>query len=289
MKNTRKKLLKFVIATFTVMASIVVTTTMTASAQYQSTIPPDKLLISKNTVTVVLNGEPYIGEAMIIDSTTYVGFREFSERCGASSIKWNDSEKTASATFNDLLTVYCDYKNGNIIANSAKVDCSSPILIINSRMYVPIRAISSAIDKEVSWDAKTFTVNVNDKRNINTVGDDLYWLSRIINAEAGTEPMDGKIAVGNVVLNRVKCPDYPDNIRDVIFDTEYGVQFTPTANGTVYEEPSKESIAAAIRCLNGENNIGDALFFVNPELAENTWVQDNCNLIDSIGEHSFYN
>lgn len=61
---------------------------------------------------------------------------------------------------------------------------------------------------------------------------DVYWLSHIINAEAGNQPMDGQIAVGNVVLNRVADKRFPNSVKEVVFDRRGGVaQFSPTADG----------------------------------------------------------
>lgn len=75
-------------------------------------------------------------------------------------------------------------------------------------MYVPIRAIASAFGMTVSWNDGEFAAYVS--RGDGTVtqwyeyykGDEVYWLSKIIEAESRGEPMRGKIAVGNVVLNR---------------------------------------------------------------------------------------
>ena len=63
---------------------------------------------------------------------------------------------------------------------------------------------------------------------------DVYWLSHIINAEAGNQPMDGQIAVGNVVLNRVADERFPNSVKEVVFDRRSGVaQFSPTADGSI--------------------------------------------------------
>ena len=59
---------------------------------------------------------------------------------------------------------------------------------------------------------------------------DLYWLSRIIYAESGAETLDGQIAVGNVVLNRMASKEFPDSIPGVIFDRVDGIQFEPVEN-----------------------------------------------------------
>lgn len=76
--------------------------------------------------------------------------------------------------------------------------------------------------------------------------DDLYVLSHIINAEAGSDSCshEHRIAVGSVVLNRVKAKDFPDTIREVVFQNN-PVQYTPTINGTFDNEPSEDSVETA--------------------------------------------
>ena len=63
---------------------------------------------------------------------------------------------------------------------------------------------------------------------------ELYWLSRIICAESGAESMSGQIAVGNVILNRVRSGSFPNTVEGVIFDRKDAVQFEPVSNGRVY-------------------------------------------------------
>ena len=58
--------------------------------------------------------------------------------------------------------------------------------------------------------------------------DDVYWLSRIISAESRGEPLEGQIAVGNVVLNRVRSSAYPNTIYGVIFDRKHGTRSNKT-------------------------------------------------------------
>ena len=117
---------------------------------------------------------------------------------------------------------------------------------------------------------------------------DLYWLSRIIHAESGGESFIGKCAVGNVVLNRVASSQFPGNIKDVIFDKKYGVQFTPAANGTIYNTPSEESVLAAKACLEGFSKSNSILYFLNPRIAENYWIINNRKYMFTIGNHDFY-
>ncbi|NLW27732.1 MAG: cell wall hydrolase [Hungateiclostridium saccincola] len=119
--------------------------------------------------------------------------------------------------------------------------------------------------------------------------DAVYWLSRIIHAEAQSEPYEGKVAVGNVVLNRVKSPGFPNTIYGVIFEYYKGIpQFTPVANGTIYNTPSKSSIQAAKDSLNGARPVGDSLYFFNPSKSAGTWIVKNRQYYKRIGNHVFY-
>lgn len=118
--------------------------------------------------------------------------------------------------------------------------------------------------------------------------EDLYWLSRIVHAESQGESFQGKLAVANCVLNRVKSDEYPDSIKEVIFDTKYGVQYQPTVNGSIYETPDSDSINAAKDALSGVNPVGDCLFFFNPDTASNFWISENREFYTAIGNHHFY-
>ena len=122
----------------------------------------------------------------------------------------------------------------------------------------------------VEWDGTQSTIQITSGSGPILSGeqayqaDVVYWLSRIIYAESGNQPLDGKIAVGNVVLNRVASPRFPNSVYEVIFQRN---QFTPAANGSINRTPSAESVVAAKLCLDGANTAGSALYFVNPTVA----------------------
>ena len=119
-------------------------------------------------------------------------------------------------------------------------------------------------------------------------GETLYWLSRIISAESRGEVLLGQMAVGNVVLNRVAHQNYPDTVKGVVFDRNYGVQFEPVANGTVYDEPTATSVLAAKLCLEGARVVADSLYFYAPALSAGTWIVANGKYYTTIGCHKFY-
>ena len=117
--------------------------------------------------------------------------------------------------------------------------------------------------------------------------DDVFWLARIIHAEAANQPLAGQIGVGNVVLNRVDSPDFPSTVFDVIFDMEHTIQFEPISNGSVYATPDEQSRIAACLCLDGYNTVGDSLYFVNPAHGSG-WFDSALDLTITIGGHNFY-
>ncbi len=118
---------------------------------------------------------------------------------------------------------------------------------------------------------------------------DLYWLSRIIHAEAEGEPYSGKVAVGSVILNRVASRDFPNTVKSVIFEYYQNIpQFSPVAEGTIYNNPSEESIKAAKEALSGQKPVGNSTYFFNPKKAEGKWIVKNKTYVAQIGEHVFY-
>lgn len=92
--------------------------------------------------------------------------------------------------------------------------------------------------------------------------DELRLLASLIYCEAGNQPYEGLIAVGAVVMNRVKSPAYPNTIYSVIYASG---QFTPALSGKVarvYESgPPDRCIQAAAEALNGETTVGGATHF----------------------------
>lgn len=93
--------------------------------------------------------------------------------------------------------------------------------------------------------------------------EDLYLLANIIYCEAGCEPYIGKVAVGNVVMNRVKSNRQPNTIQGVVYAKG---QFSPVRNGSLDRALRKSSAdescyQAALEALSGAKPVGDKLFF----------------------------
>lgn len=118
--------------------------------------------------------------------------------------------------------------------------------------------------------------------------EDLYWLSRIIDAEARGEPFEGKIAVGNVVMNRVFADGFPDTVEGVIFDRRCGIQFSPAYSGSINRDPTEDSINAAKIALEGTAVVPTALFFSPSSRANTCWASKHRPFLTEIGRHVFF-
>ncbi|MGI6167811.1 MAG: cell wall hydrolase [Eubacteriales bacterium] len=233
-------------------------------------------------------------KSLLINSVTHVPLRAFSEMMGVYNITWNQNTQTAAISTNGL---QLSAKVGTlyITANDRCFYTVEKILNIGGRVYVPVRPLARAFGLDVHWDGATYSVKLtNNGSGYCKSGsayydsDSLYWLSRIISAEAEVESFLGKIAVGNVVLNRVSSRDYPNYVYGVIFDRKNGTQFTPAATGTIYNTPSQESIVAAKICLEGYRLSDEILFFFNPRIATTNWIARNRPYVMTIGNHEFY-
>ena len=236
--------------------------------------------------------EVLAGECTRIDGVTFVPLRRFCALFGVTDLSWNNKTKTATVSSKNLsMTV----RVGDlyILANGHYFYTVSPVRNLAGSIYVPIRPISRAFALDLDWDASVAAVRLS-RTNRSAVAwadydaDTLYWLSRIISAEASGEPMKGQIAVGNVVYNRMASKEFPNSVWGVIFDRKYGTQFSPVSFGTIYNAPTASAVIAAKICMEGYSLSDRALYFVNPKLATSTWIQRARPYLFTIGNHQFY-
>lgn len=277
-------------------ALLIMITAMGALAIGASAAGENRIKFPTNATNVTIysgNARVLEGQAAIIDSVTYVGLRSFCDLFGEYDISWNDSTKTAQVKA-DGLSITVTRGDLYIYANGRCLYTVTPIKIIDDKLCVPIRPIAKALGVSVTWDdASRSIVLTKGSRNFESAdsyynADDLYWLSRIISAEAKGESLKGQIAVGNVVLNRVRSKSYPNTIYGVIFDRKHGTQFSPVSFGTIYQKPTASAIIAAKICLEGYSLSNDILFFMNPRIATNNWISQNRPYAFTIGNHKFY-
>ena len=249
---------------------------------------------ARSDVGVYIDNQRFWGGVTVKDNTTFVAIRKFSTSMYPNaSVKYDYSTRTLTVT-TDKLTMSAKDGQSYIVANGRYLYTQSPIYMKSGVMYAPVLLMAKAFDAKISWKDQTSSFYLTRGSGGIVSGDkfyrsdEVYWLSRIIYAESGAEPLKGKIAVGNVIQNRVRHSYFPNTIYGVIFDKKNGVQFSPTANGTIYKTPNSQSVIAAKICLEGYSINSDILYFVNASVVPNSWVVKNRPLYAKIGNHSFY-
>lgn len=112
---------------------------------------------------------------------------------------------------------------------------------------------------------------------------DYNLLARIISAEARGEPYTGQVAVGAVILNRVKHSSFPDSISGVIYQSG---AFTCVTDGQINQPVADSAYRAATDALNGWDPSGGAIYYYNPKTAKSSWIFSR-PVIATIGNHRF--
>ena len=179
-----------------------------------------------------------------------------------------------------------------LVANGRYLYAEDGLIQLNGCVAAPIRVLAKVFNVSVDFDAENEVVLLAHQPDAQPYldagwetynNDILYWLARIINAESGNQSLEGKIAVGNVVMNRLHNPRFPDSIYEVLFQKN---QFTPAATGSIYREPNEESVAAAKMVMDGAQVMPNALFFNAAGLR--SYASRTRTYVATIGDHAFY-
>ena len=114
---------------------------------------------------------------------------------------------------------------------------------------------------------------------------DIQLMARAINGEARGEPYEGQVAVGAVILNRVKSPNFPNTIAGVIYQKG---AFTAVSDGQINAPISEDSSVykAAQDAKNGWDPTGGCIYYFNPATATSNWIWSR-PLVKTIGKHRF--
>ncbi len=112
---------------------------------------------------------------------------------------------------------------------------------------------------------------------------DMNLLSRLIYAESRGEPYSGQVAVGSVVLNRVKNSSFPNSVAGVIYQSG---AFSVVNDGQINLSPNSTAKKAAQDALNGWDPSYGAIYYFNPNTAKSAWIWSR-PLTVVIGNHRF--
>ena len=127
------------------------------------------------------------------------------------------------------------------------------IILILLLIIISIIFIENDIKKEnISYAASSYGTS------------DIQLMARAINGEARGEPYEGQVAVGAVILNRVKSADFPNTISGVIYQPW---AFTAVNDGQINLEPNQSAYNAARDAMNGWDPTYGALYYYNAKTA----------------------
>ena len=112
---------------------------------------------------------------------------------------------------------------------------------------------------------------------------DVALLARLIYGEARGESYVGQVAVGAVVLNRIKSPSFPNTMSGVIYQ-KYA--FTAVADGQINLTPNETAKKAALDAMNGWDPSYGSLYYYNPKIATSAWIFTRPTVV-TIGNHVF--
>ena len=242
---------------------------------------------------LLVNGQPVpksVGR-MTVGGETYVSLKAMAEQLDPSiAVEWNADTRTVTLT-TETLSLSAQTGKLYLKANGRYLYMPEGVQLIDGVMMVSLDALAKAFDATTGWDGENGTFTVTTGSGAILPGEqfynenDLFWLSRVIFAESGNQILEGKMAVGNVVMNRVNHSIWPDTIRGVIAQRN---QFSTWRGGALANRtPNAESVIAAKLVLDGGvvEEIKDAYFF---DAFCNGWALRNKTVLAVIGGHRFY-
>ncbi|SHG27873.1 cell wall hydrolase [Ornithinibacillus halophilus] len=117
--------------------------------------------------------------------------------------------------------------------------------------------------------------------------EDKKLMAKLVHAEAKGEPYAGKVAVATVILNRVDHSEFPDTIKEVIYERSGGYYaFSPVQNGTINEGYTSEDMKAVNEAIAFRGQGNGSIYFYNPETSSSEWILSR-EVTVTIGNHKF--
>lgn len=168
-------------------------------------------------------------------------------------------------------------------------------LMIKDALMPEEQTSHGSLTRAVASNQRIIDVAVMEKEWKYEISEEDYQvLLRIVEAEAGGEDTEGKMLVAGVVLNRVASEDFPDSVKEVVFQRSNGTaQFSPVYSGR-YDRVriSEDTVEAVERVLCGEDLTEGALYFAARKYADTTkmrWFDEHLTYLFTHGGHEFFN
>lgn len=250
--------------------------------------------VTVESFVTAMNGETMVEEedgTVTVSASTVTGVVDVEE---GDMLPENgtEAEVAEADVVEETLSLTATLGDQYIVANGRYLYAAKGVIELDGKIAVPVRTIAEAYNLDVAYKSATKSVYLTSQEDAgaylesgDTYYDEetLYWLSRIIYCESGNQSLEGRLAVGNVVMNRVENPRFPNTVYDVIFQRN---QFSPASSGSIYRTPSAGSVLAAKLVMDGAKVVKTALFFNRAGLS--CYASRNCTYVTTIGDHAFY-
>ena len=252
------------------------------------------LVLPEGGVYLTLNGQPLVLEnyARRIGDNTYVPVRDFFAAMGC-NVTWDAAAGKIRITRGEELEGELIPGSRLAIFNGRCWYMADACVNVEYMNLIPLRDAAKVFNASVTWEEETQTASLNGYGLLEPGGtfydqEDLLWIARIVRHESGNQILDGKVAVANVILNRMGNPGFPNTAEEVIFDTRTGVQFVTRESTKIYIEPSEECFLAAKLAMEGYETAPDCLYFASNAVAKRCWAGRNRPVFGVIGGHTFF-
>ena len=260
---------------------------LVTAAALSVAVLPQQAVAEESTQILVDDVAVEAAAPFVYEQTTYVSLYHVSLALQPdATVGWEGDHAAVHAEGLEITA----YPNAKYIqVNDRYLYLPYGVRIENDDTFVPVRVLARAFGAEVKWEPSDGNVYITSGTDAFLSGsefydaDYLYWLSHIIYAESGNQPLDGKIAVGNVILNRISNPLFPNTMEGVVTQAN---QFTTIYSSNFNRDPNAESTIAAKLCLEGASVLPTALWFNRAGIS--CWASKHRNCVAVIGAHAFY-
>ena len=154
----------------------------------------------------------------------------------------------------------------------------------NGDLLLPVRVLARALGSPLGWDSYGVYLATGgtplESGETFYSANDLEMIARTIRHEAGNQPLAGQIAIGNVLLGRVRSSLFPNNLHDVIHQPN---QFP----GVLSLTPEARHYVAAKLAMDGAQTVPERAYWFNG-VGKSFWASQHKSLLCIIGGHAFY-
>ena len=241
----------------------------------------------ENSFCIFVDGQEVEGSNVMLENgVSYVSAQNVAQALiPDTTVTWSGgySEMTLAGTGYTLSAqVGRDY----VICNGRYLYTPGQVMLhpVYDDLLLPVRVLARALGAEVGWDPSgVYLTSVGAPLEGGDTfynAGDLELMARTIRHEAGYESLEGQIAIGNVLLGRVRSSSFPGTLYDVIYQPN---QFP----GVQSLAPEERHYIAAKLCLDGAQTVPENAYWFNG-VGKSCWASKNKSLLCTIGGHAFY-